>query len=112
MSEINELAKQLGVATEYILDAYAPYNLASSIIDAVLAIILFIVSIIAITNTFNADKYMTMIEEDELYPVRIIFSFISFISAILLMFACLPQAVGAICSPTGAAISRLIDMVV
>lgn len=112
MSEINELAKQLGVATECILDAYAPYNLASSIVDAVLAIMLFIVSVIAIMNTFNENKYTTMIVEDILYPIRVFVCFMSFISAILLMFACLPKAVGAICSPTGAAISRLINMVV
>lgn len=112
MSEINELAKQLGVAMEYVLDAYALYNLASSIVNAVLVIILFVISVIAMINMFNASKDIAMIEADELYVVKIIISLISFISATMLMFACLPKAVGAICSPTGAAISRLINMVV
>lgn len=116
-SVIQELANQLGVAADNILVAYAPYYMGVMICSSLIAVICFVVSIIVIVQSSK----MMINEYDNRgceYSMRLI------IAASVCVFACivlvisfvcvcmmLPNAIGAICSPSGATINQIISMV-
>lgn len=123
-SVIQELANQLGVAADNILGAYAPYYMGVMICSSLIAAIVFVVSIIVIVQSCKA-----MIHEFDnggfrYTNFRYTCSMRFIIAASVCVFACivliisfvcvcvmLPDAIGAICSPSGATINHIISMV-
>ena len=56
MEVIQELANQLGVATEYVIGAYAPYYTARTIANTVIALLVLVVSTITFVKCIS--KYL------------------------------------------------------
>lgn len=119
MEVIQELANQLGVAAESLLSAYAPYYLGQTIGEAILTFVMFVIMIIVVVislnimfkaynNDYNSNTSELIISIA--FTIAVIAGIISCLS-FMIFYTVLPNAVGAIMSPQGAAIADIINRV-
>lgn len=113
MEAIQELAEQLGVTVDNLLEAYAPYVLGTSIGNMILFILIFIASLIVFI-IFLTKYYKS--KNDKLYGDATM-GVVAIVSAAILIFTMMcaafivPDAIGTMLSPSGAAIKNMIHMV-
>lgn len=123
MEVIQELANQLGVAVENLLTAYAPFCLGSSIGTITASFVILVSSIIVVVLSLKSMMHNYRVlydthdkcpsEKPQVWVYGIIATVMMFVATISLICFVnnLPYLVGAIMSPQGAAIHRLIRMV-
>lgn len=108
MEVIQELASQLGIATEYVLTAYVPYYIGKVISVSIISFVFLIASSIALVIVSKKKYY-----KDTDIKFIIFTMLIGTVICSLIVFAItFPDTVGAICSPTGAAINFIARMVI
>ena len=120
MEIVQELANQLGVAVENLLSAYAPYylgaNIGSVVTSFVCLVIGFVLSVFflktMIKNYNTSDNYLKC-DDPNVWVYGIIAGIMVIVVIIsLAVFAMfLPRCIGAIMSPTGAAIADIVSKV-
>lgn len=117
MEIVQELAKQLGVAVEYLLSAYAPYYLGATIGTTALAFVVFIVSIIVCVRSINAmlNNYNAVHDGDNpnvwVYGIVAFVTFFIIVVALMALANNIPEFIGAIMSPQGAAIADIVTRI-
>lgn len=111
MEIIQELAEQLGVAAENLLSAYAPYYLGRTIGAATLALVMFIImTIVGIVSLYMSFKARTDTYEGVAFAVALIAGMI-LLGSLIALSVTIPNAIGAIMSPQGAAIADIVSKV-
>ena len=115
MEVIEELANQLGVATENLLAAYAPYYIGRTVGVVVIAfiyLIIFTVLEIIFLKKLLKSKEGNISDDFEIVVILIcVLSFVAIIFSSLVITINVPNLIGALCSPEGAAINKIADMV-
>lgn len=112
MEVIQELANQLGVATEYVIGAYAPYYTARTIANTVIALLVLVVSTITFVKCISKYLKENNIDEttaDTMVALMIVCSIASIVSFVC-SWVLIPDMVGTLVSPTGAAIKDIVTM--
>lgn len=114
MEVIQELAEQLGVAVENLLNAYAPYYLGQTIGITVISFIMIVVGIIMFVPSMKKmlHNYSQTEDYDELSvwtygTIAVVSAFIT-LAALFSFVIHFPNLIGAIMSPQGAAINNII----
>lgn len=123
MEIVQELAEQLGVAVENLLSAYAPYCLGVNIGVVVASFIVLVGSIIVLILSLNTmmHNYNMLCNNHDKFPserpqvwvhgvIAVIMLFAAIISLVVFVI-CLPNLIGAIMSPEGAAIADIVDKI-
>ena len=119
MEVIQELANQLGVAAESLLSVYVPYYLGQTIGGTILTFVMFVIMIIVVVTSLNImfkaynNDYNSNTSEliiSIAFTITVIAGIISCLS-FMIFYTALPNAVGAIMSPQGAAIADIINRV-
>ena len=118
-SIIQELANQLGIAVDILLNAYAPYYTGVNIASAFLACTIFIVSLIGSIKCIK--KIVELMESDDKNDMTEIAGYCYIILLCVLAVVCIisiicvavtfPNAIGCLCSPTGATINHIVSMI-
>lgn len=111
MEVIQELAEQLGVAVDNLLSVYAPYYLGQTLGAAALALILFVIAIIACIVLLYLGSKVDDIEFAELIFIFALVAGIICLCSLFALCTTIPSAVGAIMSPQGAAVADIISKV-
>lgn len=117
MEVVQELARQLGVAVENLLGAYAPYYLGAIIGTTTLSFIVFVVSIIVCVRSFSAmlNNYNAVHDGDNpnvwVHGIVSSIMFFIIIVALIALTDNVPKFIGAIMSPQGAAIADIVAKV-
>lgn len=117
MEIVQELAEQLGVAVENLLSAYAPYCLGVNIGVVVASFIVLVGSIIVLILSLNTMMHNYNMLYDEfpserpqvwVYGVIAVIMLFAAIISLVVFVMCLPNLIGAIMSPAGAAIADIV----
>lgn len=114
MEIIQELANQLGVAVEYLLNAYAPYCLGAIIGVTTASFVVFVASLIVLILSLKAMLYNYNAFQNCDNPNVWVYGIIAFIVAFIVLIALcvfvasVPKLIGAIMSPQGVAIADIV----
>lgn len=107
MDVVQEIANQLGVASEYVLNEYVPYYMGKTIFGACATTLVFLVVLIfgiIILKKMNKNE---TVDEFEFAVMLAIFIAVLIVIGIFMIFA-VTDLIGGICSPTGAAIHDIV----